>query len=107
MSPLTALKFSAVLIAAFFAVEAVRTRVGSPAVQGPATEPAFAFKGFTLRSLARLGLQARVLRREDYYLGMESDLSPLDLALGWQRMADPAVFERLNISQWRRWYFYT
>ena len=35
MSPLTALKFSAVLIAAFFAVEAVRTRVGSPAVQGP------------------------------------------------------------------------
>ena len=121
MSPLTALKFSAVLIAAFFAVEAVRTRVGTPEVQGPtlaqqvqsqspeqtpATEPAFAFKGFTLRPLARLGLQARVLRREDYYLGMESDLSPLDLALGWQRMADPAVYKRLDISQGGRWYRY-
>lgn len=122
MSPLTVLKVGAALIAAFFAVEAVRTRVSEPALQGPtlaqqvqsqspqqtpATEAAFAFKGFTLRPLARLTVQAKVLRREDYYLGMEADLSPLDLALGWQRMADPAVFERLNISQGRRWYFYS
>ena len=122
MSPFTALKVGAALIAAFFAVEAVRTRVAAPEVRGPtlaqqvqsqspeqtpATEAAFAFKGFTLRPLARLTVQARVLRREDYYLGKEADLSPLDLALGWQRMADPAVFERLNISQGRRWYFYS
>ena len=122
MSPLTVLKVGAALIAAFFAVEAVRTRLSEPALQGPtlaqqvqsqspqqtpATEAAFAFKGFTLRPLARLTVQAKVLRREDYYLGMEADLSPLDLALGWQRMADPAVFERLNISQGRRWYFYS
>ena len=122
MQPLTVLKIGAALIAAFFAVEAVRTRVSDPVLQGPslaqqvqsqspqqtpASEAAFAFKGFTLRPLARLDLQARVLRREDYYLGMEADLSPLDLALGWQRMADPAVFERLNISQGRRWYFYS
>jgi len=122
MSPLTVLKIGAALIAAFFAVEAVRTRVSEPALQGPtlaqqvqsqspqqtpATEAAFAFKGFTLRPLARLTVQAKVLRREDYYLGMGADLSPLDLALGWQRMADPAVFERLNISQGRRWYFYS
>ena len=122
MSPLTVLKIGAALMAAFFAVEAVRTRVATPALPGPplaqqvqsqspqqtpTTEAAFAFKGFTLRPLARLSLQARVLRREDYYLGKAADLSPLDLALGWQRMADPAVFERLNISQGRRWYFYS
>lgn len=84
MSPFTALKVGAALIAAFFAVEAVRTRVAAPEVRGPtlaqqvqsqspeqtpATEAAFAFKGFTLRPLARLTVQARVLRREDYYLG--------------------------------------
>ena len=122
MSPQTVLKIGAALIAAFFAVEAVRIRVATPAVQGPTlaqqvqsqspqqtptTEAAFGFKGFTLQPLARLDLQARVLRREDYYLGKEADLSPLDLALGWQRMADPAVFEHLNISQGRRWYFYS
>ena len=122
MSPQTVLKIGAALIAAFFAVEAVRIRVATPAVQGPTlaqqvqsqspqqtptTEAAFGFKGFTLRPLARLDLQARVLRREDYHLGKEADLSPFDLALGWQRMADPAVFEHLNISQGRRWYFYS
>ena len=35
MPPLTVLKIGAALIAAFFAVEAVRTRVSEPALQGP------------------------------------------------------------------------
>ena len=121
MSPQTVLKIGAALIAAFFAVEAVRIRVATPAVQGPTlaqqvqsqspqqtptTEAAFGFKGFTLRPLARLDLQARVLRREDYHLGKEADLSPFDLALGWQRMREDGVLSQLQISQSSRWYSY-
>ena len=36
--------------------------------------------------------------------GREADLSPVDVAFGWGRMSDPAVIERLTISQSNRWY---
>ena len=54
---------------------------------------------------AEFDIQARVLSRETYYLGTESDLSPIDLALGWGRMSDQAVLDRIDISQSGRWYF--
>lgn len=54
---------------------------------------------------AEFDIQARVLSRETYYLGTESDLSPIDLALGWGRMSDQAVLDRIEISQSGRWYF--
>ena len=46
---------------------------------------------FVLDRRARYRLAARVLSRERYYWGWRSDLSPLDLALGWGYMADPGV----------------
>ncbi|UHQ20944.1 hypothetical protein LVB87_07365 [Lysobacter sp. KIS68-7] len=60
----------------------------------------------TLQPLAGFSLEARVLSREDYSLGRESDLSPTDLALGWGRMRDDAVLSRLDIDQSNRWYHY-
>lgn len=60
----------------------------------------------TLQLLAGFSLEARVLSREDYSLGRESDLSPTDLALGWGRMRDDAVLDRLDIDQSNRWYHY-
>jgi len=60
----------------------------------------------TLQPLAGFSLEARVLSREDYRLGRESDLSPTDLALGWGRMRDDAVLARLDIDQSNRWYHY-
>jgi hypothetical protein len=68
--------------------------------------PPFRFRGAGIVPLAGFSLQARVLSREDYALGTEADYSPVDLALGWGPMADPAIDERLTISQSGRWYHY-
>ena len=54
---------------------------------------------------ARFEIRARVLSREPYYLRRESELSPLDLALGWGAMSDQAVLDRIDIKQGSRWYF--
>lgn len=61
----------------------------------------------TMRPLAAFAIEARVLGRKDYGLfDRGAALSPTDLALGWQRMSDKAVYERLDISQGGRWYRY-
>ena len=75
--------------------------------QTATSDSPFEFRGYQVRPLAAFALRARVLSREDYYAGREADLSPIDLALGWQRMAEPAVYERLNITQGGRWYRYS
>ncbi len=54
---------------------------------------------------ARFEIRARVLSKEPYYLRRDSDLSPLDLALGWGVMSDEAVLDRIDINQSGRWYF--
>lgn len=81
---------------------------GQPPQQSalPATLPAFRVGDFTVSPLAGFSAEARVLSREDYRFGPESALSPTDLALGWQRMADPSIYRRLDISQSGRWYHY-
>lgn len=47
-----------------------------------------------------------MLSREDYAIDAGAALSPTDLALGWGRMSDSAVIERLDISQSVRFYSY-
>ena len=66
----------------------------------------FRLQAATLRPLAGFSIDARVLSRQDYDSGREADLSPTDLALGWARMREDAVLDRLDISQSGRWYFY-
>jgi hypothetical protein len=61
---------------------------------------------FTLAPLAGFAIEARVLGREDYAFDDEAELSPIDLALGWDRMADPGVYRALDITQGGRWYRY-
>jgi hypothetical protein len=68
---------------------------------------AFQLNGYTLTPLAGFSVEARVLSRETYRLGREAELSPLDLALGWQRMREDAVLSQLRISQSSRWYQYS
>jgi hypothetical protein len=53
---------------------------------------------------ARYRVAARVLSRERYYMGWGADLAPLDLALGWGAMSDPAVDEVIDWGQGFRWY---
>ena len=72
----------------------------------PDAMPAFALQAATLQPLAGFSVDARVLSREDYRIGREADLSPTDLALGWQRMREDGVLSQLQISQSSRWYSY-
>ena len=66
----------------------------------------FVLPAAALKPLAGFSIDARVLSREDYRLGREAELSPTDLALGWQRMREDAVLSQLQISQSSRWYNY-
>ncbi len=64
----------------------------------------FMLDDYQLTRRASFEIRARVLSTEPYYLHRESDLSPLDLALGWGVMSDQAVLDRIDISQSGRWY---
>jgi hypothetical protein len=68
-------------------------------------QPAFRFRGFQLAPVAHFEVKARLLMRIVYHMGRESDLAPVDFALGWNRMADDDVLNRLNLSQGGRFYF--
>ncbi len=72
----------------------------------PARMQPFLHGEYTVSPLAGFSLEARVLGREDYRFDAGAALSPTDLALGWNGMANPAVYRRLDISQSGRWYHY-
>ena len=83
------------------------TPAGGAPLQTPAPAlPPFRLAAADLQPLAGFSIDARVLSRKDYALGREATLSPTDLALGWGRMREDAVLERLDISQSSRWYHY-
>ncbi len=52
-----------------------------------------------IKPLATFSLSARVLSRADYRWDAGASLSPVDLALGWGRMSDSAVLDKVEISQ--------
>jgi hypothetical protein len=64
----------------------------------------FDHRGYRITPLANFVVTARVLARENYRIGRESDLSPVDLALGWGPMSDQRVVDRISIRQSGRFY---
>ena len=68
--------------------------------------PRFTLNGIAARALAEYTVSGRVLSATRYRLGRSADLAPVDLALGWGRMTDPRVIDRLDIHQSGRWYFW-
>ena len=76
-----------------------------PRQSDPADPRPFTVDGYRLTPRADFRIRARVLSRENYYLGDEARLSPVDLALGWGSMSDQAVLDRIDVSQAGRWYF--
>ncbi len=64
----------------------------------------FEFGRYKVTPLAKFKIRAKVLSREDYTFDNEAEISPVDLALGWGRMSDEAVIDKLEISQSGRWY---
>ena len=69
--------------------------------------PALKKAGYEIQPLARFELEARVLGVEHYYFDRGADLSPVDLALGWGRMSDTAVVDRIEIGQGGRYYYWS
>jgi hypothetical protein len=61
----------------------------------------------SITPLATFSLTARVLSRADYRWDTESSISPMDLALGWGRMSDSSVLEKVSVSQSARFYHWT
>lgn len=69
--------------------------------------PALSKAGYQIRPLARFEIEARVLGVEHYRFDRGADLSPVDLALGWGRMSDTAVLDRIRITQSGRFYYWS
>jgi hypothetical protein len=59
---------------------------------------------YKIKALAEYKIKARVLSRNNFSLGRESDLSPVDFALGWGPMSDQLVIDRIRVTQSNRWY---
>lgn len=59
---------------------------------------------FTIKALAEYKIKARVLSRNNFSIGKESKLSPVDLALGWGPMSDQNVIDKIKVTQSNRWY---
>jgi len=75
--------------------------------QTPSKEKEFKFgDGYTVHPLADFDITARVLSNERYYIDNESELAPVDLAMGWGQMSDDAVLSKLKISQRNRWFYW-
>jgi hypothetical protein len=68
--------------------------------------PTWTRAGYRITAVARFEATARVIRAERYRFDRESDLVPVDLALGWGPMSDSAVLRGLSFSQDHRFYFY-
>lgn len=77
-----------------------------PAQRDLADGPVFAVDGVPAQALAEYALTARVLATRRYRFGRAARLAPLDVALGWGGMADPAAVRQLDIAQRHRWYLW-
>lgn len=73
-------------------------------MQTPTTVGAWSKGDYVITPLASFHIQARVLERERYRFGRESDLSPVDFVMGWGPMSDSNLLDTLEISQGHRWY---
>jgi hypothetical protein len=75
-------------------------------LDGAPAMPPFQLDEHLATPRAGFAVEATVLGVERYRFGREAAVSPLDLALGWGPMADPANYGALDISQSGRWYHY-
>ena len=77
-----------------------------PLQTAPSSRIAIRHGDFELTPLADYTIEARVLSRHDYTFDGGSQLAPTDLAVGWKRMSDSAVLDRLELSQSARYFFW-
>jgi hypothetical protein len=95
----------------FWSGRAIARPAGVLAPNDPVQEnvkdgPSWRIGDYDVHGLARFQVDARVLSAERYHFDRESDLAPIDLALGWGPMSANAVLDTLSISQSGRFYFW-
>ena len=61
---------------------------------------------YWIKPVAEFQARARILGVKFYSMDRESDLSPVDLVLGWGPMAKDAVLDELSITQSNRFYYW-
>ena len=61
-----------------------------------------------MRLLAEYEITARVLHKKYYDSDRMSKIVPLDLAVGWKKMANPKIYNKIDVSQRDRyaWFAY-
>ncbi len=62
--------------------------------------------GYFINAITQFELKAKVLGKERYRFDRESDLAPYDLALGWGKMSDQTIIDKIDISQRGRWFYW-
>jgi hypothetical protein len=62
------------------------------------------FRSGKVKLLAEYDITARIILKKYYNDGMNAEIAPLDLAVGWKRMSDPNVYGKMAISQANRFF---
>ncbi len=73
----------------------------------PNSTAPWTFHHHQITALAHFEIRARVLSTERYRFDRASELSPVDLALGWGPMSDSRILKAFSIQQRDRWYFWS
>jgi hypothetical protein len=61
---------------------------------------------FTMTPVAEFKISGMVVGKETYSSGWDGEISPVDLAIVWGKLAKPKYDEYITYSQRNRWYFY-
>ena len=68
--------------------------------------PSFNHENYEILPVASFSLRGRVLSKERYWLDKQSNISPVDIVIGWGPMSDQSMVEKINFSQGIRLYSY-
>lgn len=83
---------------------------GDPIQSSPASQEPIIIEmkdsQFTLRPVAEYKLSGRVVSKETYSYDWNGEISPIDLAIVWGKLAEPEFDQYMTYNQSNRWYFY-
>jgi hypothetical protein len=61
---------------------------------------------YQIEPLARYDITARVLSTRSYWMGRDSNVSPMDFAVAWGEMSDQALIDQFHFSHGSRHLYY-
>jgi len=80
---------------------------GAPLQRAAGTEREIRYKDLRIVPLAHFAIHARVILKKRYWFGRETDLSPVDLVLGWGPMSDSTHLKHVEFAQDNRFYYWS